>query len=664
MIGKPMYMSPSATTAGGGIVTDINPTFSFAIDGDEPITGYTINILPQEPNELPDTIIKGFEAQAGATISYKGFSCIKNNQSLIFTLSLQFNGTFKLLYTQGSFQSKKGIKFTLGIDNLSYVLAGQHIDPYQSSAYFLLSPNGQQAKNGYDFTPIVTIEKDVSDTNTIKFIDEILNFTYTFDFSQHSTVRTGRGKNACYNSYAYFADINYSSDRKAFFGINGTRNNAPRRTEFYYTSGQAIAGLVIGDYKLFIVQNKTEKSFVGNDLIGINTLVTSDNPQIIPVSQGGNLKDSKGNLKFFTYTPQNSLVNGKAYRWYIDKVLDSKGEDVQRTSKTETFVYQPPREKLYFGLPDIAITNNEAILKNIQSLTAYYNAKTYQVKAPNDFIIRLPILEEEAYKNSIAKVVIEYKDFQKQEAYAKPFISAETGRPDPFNTLDNNVTVIKNINHLYCKLNSVSGEGKNEIIRFIEGEGTLLNSKYYDYCYYPNREMYYYNGKDKIIPSTYDDFWGYSLLLCDAKDTIIGYKVQKVYDFQLNINVPSYTNNTQYTTLKNFTPYPFIENTSADYLTGDCQGLIGLVADDCMTYIQKPEILNELAADLIDDNYVKLLKMPEGRMLRIQPTSGLSAENNDTHDFKKIKFSWAEIEDVTNGIVYGEEEVSAANGKI
>ena len=83
-----------------------------------------------------------------------------------------------------------------------------------------------------------------------------------------------------------------------------------------------------------------------------------------------------------------------------------------------------------------------------------------------------------------------------------------------------------------------------------------------------------------------------------------------------------------------------------------------------MTYIQKPEILNELAADLIDDNYVKLLKMPEGRMLRIQPTSGLSAENNDTHDFKKIKFSWAEIEDVTNGIVYGEKEVSAANGKI
>ena len=43
MIGKPMYMSPSATTAGGGIVTDIYPTFSFAIDGDEPITGYTIN---------------------------------------------------------------------------------------------------------------------------------------------------------------------------------------------------------------------------------------------------------------------------------------------------------------------------------------------------------------------------------------------------------------------------------------------------------------------------------------------------------------------------------------------------------------------------------------------------------------------------------------------
>ena len=663
MIGKPMYMSPSATTAGGGIITDTNPTFSFAIDGDEPITGYTINILPQEPNELPDTIIKGFEAQAGTIISYEGFSCIKNNQSLIFTLSLQFNGSFKLLYTQGSFSGKEGTKFTLGIDNLSYVLAGQHIDPYQSSAYFLLSPNGQQAKNGYDFTPTVVTEKDVSLENTIEFTNEILNFTYTFDFSQHSTVRTGRGKNACYNSYAYFADIDYSSDRKAFFGINGTKNNTPRRTEFYYTSGQAIAGLVIGDYKLFIVQNKNEKkkAFVGNDLIGINALVTSDNAQVIPVPQGGNLKDSKGNLKFFTYTPQISLVNGKAYRWYIDKILDSDGKDVQRTSKTETFIYQPPREKLEFTLPDIAITNNEAILKNIHSLTAYYNAKTYQVKAPNDFIIRLPILEEEVYKNSVAKVVIEFKDFQKQESDAKPFISAATGRPDPFNILDNNVTVIKSINHLYCKLNNPSKT--SEVIRFIEGEVIVINSKYYDYCYYPNREMYYYNGKDKIIPSTYDDFWGYSLLLCNKKDTI-GYKVQKVYDFQLNINVPSYTNNAQYTALKNFTPYPFIENTSADYLTGDCQGLIGLVADDCMTYIQKPEILNELAADLIDDKYVKLLKMPEGRMLRIQPTSGLSAENNDTHDFKKIKFSWAEIEDVTNGIVYGEKEVSAANGKI
>ena len=663
MIGKPMYMSPSATTAGGGIITDTNPTFSFAIDGDEPITGYTINILPQEPNELPDTIIKGFEAQAGTIISYKGFSCIKNNQSLIFTLSLQFNGSFKLLYTQGSFSGKEGTKFTLGIDNLSYVLAGQHIDPYQSSAYFLLSPNGQQAKNGYDFTPTVVTEKDVSLENTIEFTNEILNFTYTFDFSQHSTVRTGRGKNACYNSYAYFADIDYSSDRKAFFGINGTRNNVPRRTEFYYTSGQAIAGLVIGDYKLFIVQNKNEKkkAFVGNDLISINALVTSDNAQVIPVPQGGNLKDSKGNLKFFTYTPQISLVNGKAYRWYIDKILDSDGKDVQRTSKTETFIYQSAAEDSFnFKLPTIKI-NERVILKNIQSLTVYYNEKTYHVQSPNDFIIQLPILEEETYKESVAKVEVEYKDFQKKKVEVSPHYEQGSNRPEPFDKLDENINRIESINHLYCKLNSPSKA--SEVIRFIEGEGTLLNSKYYDYCYYPNRETYYYNGKDKIIPSTYDDFWGYSLLLCNKKDTI-GYKVQKVYDFQLNINVPSYTNNAQYTALKNFTPYPFIENTSADYLTGDCQGLIGLVADDCMTYIQKPEILNELAADLIDDKYVKLLKMPEGRMLRIQPTSGLSAENNDTHDFKKIKFSWAEIEDVTNGIVYGEKEVSAANGKI
>lgn len=660
MIGKPMYMSPSATTAGGGVVTDTNPTFSFAIDGDEPITGYTINILPQEPNELPDTIIKGFEAQPNA-ISYKGFSCIKNNQSIIFTLSLQFNGLFKLLYTQGSFQGKKRVKFTLGIDNLSYVLAGQHIDPYQSSAYFLLSPNGQQAKNGYDFTPIITIEKDVSDNNTIEFTDEILNFTYTFDFSQHNTVRTSKGKNACYNSYAYFANISYSSDRKVLFGTNGTKNGVLRRAEFYYTSGQGLSKLVIGDYKLFIIQNKTEKAFVGNDLIGINALVTLDNPQVIPVPQGGNLKDSKGNLKFFTYTPQVSLVNGKAYRWYIDKILDSNGEDVQRTSKTETFVYQSAIEYNFnFKLPTIKI-DESAILKNIQSLTVYYNEKTYQVQSPNDFILQLPILEEEIYKESTAKVEIEYKDFQKKKAEVSPHYEQGSNRPEPFDKLDENVNTIKSINHLYCKLNNPLET--SEVIRFIEGEGTVINSKYYDYCYYPNREMYYYNGKDKIIPSTYDDFWGYSLLLCNKKDAT-GYKVQKVYDFQLNINVPSYTNNAQYTTLKNFTPYPFIENTSADYLTGDCQGLIGLVADDCMTYIQKPEILNELAADLIDDKYVKLLKMPEGRMLRIQPTSGLSAENNDTHDFKKIKFSWAEIEDVTNGIVYGEKEVSAANGKI
>ncbi len=652
MIGKPIYMSPSATTAGGGIVTDINPIFSFAIDGDEPITGYTINILPQEPSELPDTIVKGFE---GGTITYNSFSCEKVNQTLKFTLSLIFNGTFKLLYSKGSFKGQEKVKFVLGIDNLFYVLAGQHVDPYQSSAYYLLSPDGQQAKNGYNFVPTCTKEIAVSNNDTITFNNETFNFTYTFDFSQHNTVRTARGKNACYTGYRYFNNIKTSTDKKTLLGTNGEKNNQNYRAEFYYTSGQSIAGLTIGDYKLFIIQNNESLAFTPiDDLMNMNALVISEEPITIK-GEGGNLKDAKGNLKFFSSQIVGSkLVVNKSYRWYIDKILDNKGNDINRASKIEIFTYNPSISDidLIWQQPTLSVDTKD--LFKVKSLTVKFkNKKYYAEPHDNECVITLPIPE------NLQSKLIDGEIRFKNDTFASKTLDKE-GNPiafdkDSFTDLTGSIVTA---NHLYCQLDTNA-----KLIRFIEGEGTLLSKITYDYCYYPNREMYYYKDDSiKYVPSTYDDFWGYSLLLCDKKDST-GYKVQKVYDFQLNINVPSYTNNAQYTTLKNFTPYPFIENTSADYLTGDCQGLIGLVADDCMTYIQKPEILNELAADLINNNYVKLLKMPEGRMLRIQPTSGLSAENNDTHDFKKIKFSWAEIEDVTNGIVYG-EKVSAANGKI
>jgi hypothetical protein len=178
---------------------------------------------------------------------------------------------------------------------------------------------------------------------------------------------------------------------------------------------------------------------------------------------------------------------------------------------------------------------------------------------------------------------------------------------------------------------------------------SAVSNKNYEYY------LYLRNDKDEYVTAiTTEDIvsalWDrWVLYICDETDTENIYTLDKAYLFGLNLSSGSMKNNNKKTIIENFTPYPRVQSSCSNYWSGKLSGLLGYIDSDLMTYVQTPEILNDLKM-LSFNTKKKFLKDRDGNLFEVELSNSIDVGNTDnlTIDLKTKTIEWVEVGDTSN----------------
>lgn len=139
-------------------------------------------------------------------------------------------------------------------------------------------------------------------------------------------------------------------------------------------------------------------------------------------------------------------------------------------------------------------------------------------------------------------------------------------------------------------------------------------------------------------------YW--SLLIVDETEEENVFYLDKLFKFELNLQVDDMTNNTQVSISQNFTKYPTIQYGASNYWTGSLSSLCGFIASNCIDYVQNTNMINELKSIALDTRR-KFLKDTSGNLWEVNVAAPItiSTENMSLQDVKTWKFSWVEVGD-------------------
>lgn len=138
---------------------------------------------------------------------------------------------------------------------------------------------------------------------------------------------------------------------------------------------------------------------------------------------------------------------------------------------------------------------------------------------------------------------------------------------------------------------------------------------------------------------------GWTLITLDPTDEAGLYKPHQVFMFQLNLEVGDLSNNTTFNRMENFTRYPTIQRSSANYYAGQLRGLVG-ACDITGKYYDTLEMLEALR-ELTTDTRKKILKDYKGHVWEVELTSSMmfSTEQNLVQRMNSVTLQWAEVGD-------------------
>lgn len=153
-----------------------------------------------------------------------------------------------------------------------------------------------------------------------------------------------------------------------------------------------------------------------------------------------------------------------------------------------------------------------------------------------------------------------------------------------------------------------------------------------------------------ITPKVFMDCPYWSLFIVDESDEENVFYLDKMFKFELNLEVGDMNNNSQVTISQNFTRYPHVQFGSSNYWSGSLKSLCGYMSTNCTDYIQTVDMINELK-EISSDNRRKFLKDIEGNIWEVDISApiNISSENMCVDEIKSWSFSWVEVGDA-NGI--------------
>lgn len=154
------------------------------------------------------------------------------------------------------------------------------------------------------------------------------------------------------------------------------------------------------------------------------------------------------------------------------------------------------------------------------------------------------------------------------------------------------------------------------------------------------------NGIFSLTPMTTNQIavclWDWSILSCEEKKDGT-YHVDKLYRFSLNVNSGAIPNNNSPGILDNFTPYPTVQLSTANYRSGTLSSYIGYVGGSA-AYMEKNDLRMDLYA-LSTTGNVLFLKNRKGDLIQIRIAGEVSVSTLDAsqQQAQTASIPWVEI---------------------
>ncbi len=167
---------------------------------------------------------------------------------------------------------------------------------------------------------------------------------------------------------------------------------------------------------------------------------------------------------------------------------------------------------------------------------------------------------------------------------------------------------------------------------------------------YDGTERTYTAGVSSLTPE-YRGIYSaaYSLLECVYDASMKCYRVLNEYDFALNTSTGAVSNNNSPKVLENFTPYPTIQFSHQNYMSGSLTSLIGaveLTESGELDYKDTRQMRDELFA-LSNTGHPLFLKTRKGDVIRIQIAAPVEVTTMDKtkEQALSVTIKWVEVED-------------------
>lgn len=143
-------------------------------------------------------------------------------------------------------------------------------------------------------------------------------------------------------------------------------------------------------------------------------------------------------------------------------------------------------------------------------------------------------------------------------------------------------------------------------------------------------------------------FQRWSLLATEYNTSDYCYHVVKEYQFSCNISDSAISNNSNKTYAQNFTPYPTVFQSTANYASGTLQALIGFVDSQAYKYWDSTTLMNELNS-LSTTNYTLFLKDMKGNLWMVDVGTIQMTVTQKTKEMQvTISLPWTEIGDASD----------------
>lgn len=183
---------------------------------------------------------------------------------------------------------------------------------------------------------------------------------------------------------------------------------------------------------------------------------------------------------------------------------------------------------------------------------------------------------------------------------------------------------------------------------------SVVNNTKYKYYIYPSI------GGSLAAPMvtgeklTEFDCWTLFLTNTTADEGV--YALQKAYDFRLNFEPPTITNNTGVNIITTFSRYQRARKNTVNCLSGTLSSLLGYYDVENKAYVETPDYADEIFALSTNTMNRKFLRDLQGRLLEVEITGPVSAQqqNYNGQIVSTGQVSWMEIADASNVIILNE----------